>query len=898
MKPGRNDPCPCGSGKKYKKCCGANMLSVSQNVRQQTAPASAGHVARPAAPTPDETTRMIALFNAGRYVELEQQAKLLIAQYPDSGFAWKVLGATLQVQGKEAIPALRQTAKLLPNYAAGHNNLGAALQRIGQFAEAEASCRQALAINPDFAEAHNNLGNVLLALGQLDEAVVSYREALKIKPDYADAHSNLGAALLALGQIDEAVVSYRRALAIEPKDVETHSNLGNALQSLGQFDDAVTSYRCALTINPDYAELHNKLGNTLQSLGQIDEAVVSYRQALTIKPDYAEAHNNLGSALRSLGQLDGAMASCYRALQIKPDYAEAYCNLGTTQETFGQLSDASTSFRRALEIRPEFALAYCNLGVCMQRLERPHEAVANLRRALEIMPDYAEAHNNLGIALLGLGQIDDAVASYRRALAIKPDFAAAHNNLGNVLQALGQLDEAVASYRRALAFKPDFAEAYSNLLFCLSHFEAIDAPILFAEHCRFGEQFEAPLRASWPPHANSREPERRLQVGFVSADLRNHAIATFIEPVLAHLSRYPQLSLHAYYNYAIEDATTHHLRGYFAHWHRIVGLSDSALAQKISADGIDILIDLSSHTAHQRLLSFAHKPAPVQASWMGYPGTTGLRAMDYYLTDKFFLPHAQFASQFTEKFVYLPASAPFMPSNEAPAVNALPALGNGYITFGSFNRLNKISRSVIALWSQLLRASPQAILLMGGLPGNSKYSTLLEWFAEEGITQDRLRFHGRSDMKTYLALHHQVDICLDTFPYNGGTTTLHALWMGVPTLTLTGSTGAGRTGAAILGRVGLGAFIAHTAEAFVETGQSCVGNLAALSAIRSGLRERLATSAIGRPALIADGLERAFRIMWQRWCEGLPPLVIDVSDHEMNLNAHPIANEQPAEARQ
>jgi len=352
--------------------------------------------------------------------------------------------------------------------------------------------------------------------------------------------------------------------------------------------------------------------------------------------------------------------------------------------------------------------------------------------------------------------------------------------------------------------------------------------------------------------------------------------------VLAHLVRYPQLSLHAYYNHAVEDSVTQRLRGYLTHWHSIVGLSDDALAQKIRADNIDILIDLSGHTAKHRLLTFARKPAPVQVSWIGYPCTTGLGAMDYYLADRLFLPPGQFDDQFTEKIVRLPASAPFLPSKDAPLVNTLPALSNSYVTFGSFNRPNKLSHAVIALWAKLLRALPDSRMLLGAMYQAGENDTLLEWFAQEGIARERLSFHPRSGMDAYLALHHQVDICLDTFPYNGGTTTLHALWMGVPTLTLAGSTAAGRSGASILGHVGLEAFVAHDAADFVRKGLSWAGNLAALSDIRAGLRERFAQSAMGQPAVVAAGMERALRIMWQRWCTGLPAESFEVSLQDVN----------------
>ncbi|HEV2041013.1 MAG TPA: tetratricopeptide repeat protein, partial [Casimicrobiaceae bacterium] len=476
------------------------------------------------------------------------------------------------------------------------------------------------------------------------------------------------------------------------------------------------------------------------------------------------------------------------------------------------------------------------------------------------------------------GQFDDALASYRLALEIKPDFAVAHNNLGNILQDLGRLDDAVASCRCALELKPDFADAYTNLLFCLSHEEAIGAQALFAEHCRFGEQFEGPLRASWRQHGNERDPARCLRIGFVSGDLREHPVAYFLEPVLAHLGVSPAFALHAYYNHAVEDSVSARLRGYVKQWHSIAGLSDAAVAQKIGDDGIDILIDMSGHTGENRLLCFARKPAPIQASWMGYPGTTGLRAMDYYLADRYFLPPGVFDSQFTEKLVYLPASAPFLPDESAPSVNVLPALSKGYVTFGSFNRISKLRPSAIALWARLLRALPSARMVLGGMPREGEYDSLIDLFGREGIVRERLSFYSRCPIPAYLALHHQVDMCLDTFPYTGGTTTNHALWMGVPTLTLAGHTPPGRQGAAILGHVGLEAFVAADAEDFQAKGLSWAGDLAALAAVRAGLRERCERSPIRRPEAIAAGVESALRTMWQRWCAGLPAETFEVKD--------------------
>jgi predicted O-linked N-acetylglucosamine transferase (SPINDLY family) len=613
------------------------------------------------------------------------------------------------------------------------------------------------------------------------------------------------------------------------------------------------------------------LGHALQAQGQLDGAVASYAQALEIKPDFADAHYNLGNALKDLGQTDGAVASYAQSLEIKHDFSDAHYNLGLALQDLGQPESAAASYIRALEIKPDYAVAYNNLGIALKDLGQLDAAVASYAQALEIKPDYAETHCALGDALQAQGQLDGAVASYRRALEVNPDYAEALCALGYSLSTnQGQLDAAVASYRRALEIKPDLVEAHSNLLFDLSHSEAVGAQALFGEHCRFAEQFEAPLRANWPRHSNSRNPERCLQVGFVSGDLRNHAVAHFIEPVLARLADYPQLSLHAYSNHIVEDSVTQRLCGHFAHWHAIAGLPDTALAQKIRADGIDILIDLSGHTAQNRLLTFARKPAPIQITWIGYPNTTGLRAMDYVLMDRFNAPYGAYERYYEEKLARLPTSRTFLPVADAPPVNDLPALSAGRVTFGSFNCPNKLGDGVIALWSQVLRAVPGSRLLMGSVGEGSLRANLLERFARCGVAADRLTFQPRMEMSAYLALHHQVDFILDTFPYTGGTTTNHALWMGVPVLTMSGPSAMQCQCAGVLGRVGMTDWIAGDAEDFVRRAVGWAGRLDELAVLRAGMRDRLLSSPLRQPETVARGLETAFRTMWRRWCEGLP----------------------------
>ena len=613
----------------------------------------------------------------------------------------------------------------------------------------------------------------------------------------------------------------------------------------------------------------------LISQGRFAEVVV-VAEALTSRfPLDVFGWKVLSTMLHTMEKSTEALLPMMMTVILAPDDAEAHSNLGLYNKNLGRLEEAEASCRRAIEIDPEFAEAHNNLGTTLLELKRLDEALAVLQRALELKPHSANMHSSIGLIFMKMVRLDEAEASFLKALIYDSNHYMANNNLGMVTGDLGRLNDAF--FKKAIAISPEKNETYSNRLFYLSMSTAIDAPALFTEHLGFAKQFEAPLMAHWQGHNNDKNPQRSLHIGFVSADLYNHPVATFIEPLLIHLSKCSSLTLHAYANHAVNDEVSERLKGYFANWTPVVGLNDDELAAKILADSIDILIDLSGHTAGNRLLTFARKPAPIQASWMGYPGTTGLQTMDYYLADRFFLPQEPFKDQFTEKLVYLPANAPFMPYEAAPEVNELPALTKGYITFGSFNRLNKFNPEVIAVWAKLMRALPTSRLILAALP-ESGYDTVIAWFAGQGIGRERLSFYPRRNMAIYMTLHHQVDICLDTFPYNGGTTTCHATWMGVPTLTLAGQTPAGRSGATLLSHVGLENLIADNVDDFINKGLNLANDIEQLAQIRSELRTRFSLSAFGQPETIARGLEHAFRLMWQRWCDDLPPISLDVTD--------------------
>lgn len=733
--------------------------------------------------------------------------------------------------------------------------------------------QRAVRLNPCDAKAHADLGVALQSTGQLELAVASQRRALELDPGLLWLHAIMAPALKALGQHESAATSYRKAIALQPNHAKLHAGLGESLRALADYQLAADSYRRALELNPQDGDAHSGLGAALHGLGQFEAAAASFSHAVSLAPGEVDARLNLGNTLLRLGQLDQAAAAYAAVLQLRPDHYDAHANLGIALEQMGQHEAALASYRQALLIRPEDVNAKRTVSAALFRMNRADEALALRQAALDAAPGNGLFHFDVGQSQCAMGQFALATDSIERALALRPDDATIHTYLAYLQLEAGYRDRSLESYRRAFDLNP-CAAAHSNVLFALSHCTN-DPAELFAEHRRFAELFEGPHLARRSPHTNLADPGRRLNVGFVSADLHNHAVVTFLEPIFELLSQSAGMTLYAYSNGTIDDHVSQRLRGHIPHWRRIHSLDDEAAEQMIRADGIDILVDLSGHSGGNRLPLFARKPAPLQASWLGYAGTTGLEAMDYYVSDGFHLPEGRYDDQFTEKIARIPLGAPFMPEPNAPDVSPLPALRNGYLTFGTFNRANKLSPEVIALWAKLLHAIPDARLVLGGLHAGAD-QVVAGWFRDEGIDAARLTVQPRGTVSEYLAAHERIDVCLSAFPYTGATTVCHALWMGVPTLTNTGPTNPSHAAVCFLAHLGLSSFVADDDEHFVRLGVFLSQNIEELAQLRASMRERFTNSVVGHPVVAAAGLERALRLMWERWCAGLPPQALRV----------------------
>lgn len=487
------------------------------------------------------------------------------------------------------------------------------------------------------------------------------------------------------------------------------------------------------------------------------------------------------------------------------------------------------------------------------------------QRALALNPDDAREHCYYGMVLKTQGDFTGAASAFEQAVTLAPDYAAAWNNWGLVLKDMGQLEQSVIKFEQALHLQPAYAECFSNVLFCLSHVDGISQASLLALHQVFAERYEQPLMAAWPTHRPTERKPAVLNIGLVSADFRAHSMAHFLLPVLPLLAKQPQLKLFAYANQSLEDAVTTQMQDAFALWRKVDQWSEDALADGIRADGIDILIDLSGHTAGNRLLTFARKPAPIQISWLGYLHSTGLRAMDYYLVDAQSAPAGMLDDQFSEQVLRLPVEAAFQPLPDAPDVNALPALSNGYITFGCFNRPGKMTRSTIALWGALLRQLPDSRLVLGGMGNAESSQGILVWLQAEGVTADRVTLLARTDMQTYLQQYHMVDLCLDTVPSSGVTTTLHALWMGVPTLCIAGDTLRSRGAMTQMRNIGLAEFVATDAEDFVRKGLDVAHDR--LSQLRQQLRTQMLDKQTTVNHALCDCLVDTFQRVWSAYAD-------------------------------
>jgi len=734
-----------------------------------------------------------------------------------------------------------------------------------QLQDAERLYRCILQAHPNHADANHNLAVLAVQVNQAPASLPHFKAALEANPKQGQYWLSYVDALIQTGEIDTAkrVLEQGRQLGLQGESVEA---LVERLTEKASLNQSAVEQHGSLKVVPDPAQALPKSikKNKQQKLKRPNK--VGVKTALHHKHEPSQQETNALLALYADGNYIEALTLAEIMTVNFPQYGFGWKALGALLSLMGRATDGQFAMQKAAELLPNDAELHCNLGAALRELGQLNDAVASYRRALEIKSDYTEAHNNLGNALRALGQFNDAVASYRRALEIKPDYVDAYSNLSVVLGSLGQFDDALISSRNALQIKPTYLVAQSNLLFTLNYHPDKSADEIYTFYEEYEQKIAAPQRVHWQIHANSRNIQRRLKVGYVSPDFKQHSVSTFLEAVLRNHDK-NVVEIYAYAELNKEDEVTARHKSYVNHWVATKGMSDEVLAKQIRKDEIDILIDLAGHTKDNRLGVFALKPAPVSISWLGFGYTTGLKAIDYYLGDKIQLP-VGCESLFSETPWRLEGpSWVYQAKQSMGAVSSLPALENGYITLGTLTRSVRINHRTIRVWSEILKCLPNSKLHINSQDFRhpSMQDMMSQKFAEYGIEADRL-FIGYTTPPWDLL--RSIDIGLDCFPHNSGTTLYESLYMGVPYVTLAGRPSVGRIGSSALVSIGHPEWIADNETAYIDKAVALASDLTSLSQVRSTLREEIQNSELMDELSFVHKLEQAYREMWQKWCEG------------------------------
>lgn len=629
-----------------------------------------------------------------------------------------------------------------------------------------------------------------------------------------------------------------------------------------------------LSRTPEGSQTRFQQAVELEGQERWNEAEDLYRQAIAEDAGHADAWLNLGVVLRRLGRRDEAMDCFRQAITLRPDFAMAWVNLGYDLGESGRPVEGSACHLTALHHAPALAAAHHYLAITQRKLGQTEGARASFERAADLAPEDAEALFQLGGMLFDQCRMIEALSAVDAALARQSSHAEAHLLKGAILRQLGEIDAAVASLASAVALQPDSASAQSNYLFAVNCQPEASSETLRQLAKNYGANVERSLSCAgrlgrfdnWP---NTADPEKRLRVGLVSGDFWNHPVGYFLENVLRAIDG-SRFALYAYANQTRYDDLTGRLQSIVSNWRDVSAQSDPELCEQVRADSIDILVDLSGHTAGNRLPAFSAKPAPVQVAWLGYFASTGISAIDYVLTDACMAPpHEQIP--FVEMPWRLPNSfACFSPPLAGPEVGPLPALTLGQVTLACFNNPAKLTDRVLACWSRIFAALPGARLaLMGRLFDDPRARDhMLARCARNGLDTERVVLEGATHREGYLQRYRDVDFALDPFPYTGGTTTVEALWMGVPVLTLHGDRVIARQGASLLRSAGLEEWIAGSESEYVDKAILWATDLRQLAALRAHLRPQLLSSPVCDAPLFATHIEEAWRNMWRIWCAG------------------------------
>lgn len=811
-------------------------------------------------------------FDAGQFQQATHCYQQLLLLDQRNAVAHHALGDIHAAQGNaiQAESCYRSALELTPDAGITLCSLGLVLDQQNRFAEAEVAYRRALQTTPDDANTHYHLSLNLKSQSRWQESESSCRKALDGKPDFSEAHAHLAILLQQQGRSGEAEASCRKALQLNPGLASAHFCLGLLAHHQGRLADAEAAYRQALALQSGHHGALDHLAALLQSQGRHAETEAAYLTAAANNPGDATPLCKLASMQMDFGKLQEAERNLRKAISINPDYADALGTMGILLMSVGQFPAAEARFQQVLKIRPDDAVVYDNLGVIAYQQKRFPEAVVYFKRATDLAPGMLNAHNNLASVYKRWGRLQEAADSYQQVLQMTPNNPDAYDNLAMIYSDQGRLDEAIVLFRKAMQLAPDAAKIHSHYLFALNYHPELSSAAIYAEYEEYDKRFCQSLKQKWRAFPNLRDPGKRLKIGYVSPDLFTHPVRHFLEPLLAHHDKREfEVYVYSYARPEWEDVVTKRYQSYADHWVQTLNMSDDVMAERIRADGIDILIDLAGHSGNHSLQVFARRPAPVSTTWLGCAYTTGVKAIDYILMDNTSLP-AGCEAFFAEKpwRVETPGYN-YRPSDNMGSVSPLPAQQCGHVTFGCLSRAVRINDKVVAVWAAILKQIPNARLTIDSVSfvEASMQESFIAKFEAHGIHRSRIDIGFHSPPWD---LVRNVDIGLDCFPHNSGTTLFETLYMGVPFITLAGRPSMGLLGSTILESAGLSHLIAQTEQEYIDKAVALASDLPALANLRSGLREQMQASALMDEAGYARKMEAAYRGMWVKWCEQNP----------------------------
>ena len=810
----------------------------------------------------------------------------------------KSLGSMLLQRGKaaEALAKFEVVLALAEEETDALCGKGKCLQALQQEQTAAACFRNVLERRPGCSEALSGLASLATQRGALSEAIVHLEQAVEhaptrseLKLELAKCLTDYGTQIKTGGDALEGKRLYELAVQRCPTYAPAYYNLGVLHSELGDPVTAIECYRKAVENHPSYAEAHCNLGVIYKQLGRLEDAIAEYECCLAFHPNLAIAKANLaialndyGTVVKTEGDLMRSIGLYERALSLQPNYTEAMYNLGVAYSENREFTKAIIMYEMASSINPNFAEAYNNLGVILKdqgNLERSEECY---RAAIAVKPDLPQALNNLGVLQTLQGRFADALESLSKAVEFDPSYAEAYNNLGVLYRDGGDMQKAIASYETCLELMPNARNAGQNLLLGLNYVHEGEDPKVCNGHKEWGEKFQAGFERM--DLTNTLDPEevlskargrKPLKVGYISPDLFTHSVSYFAEAPLANHDP-ERISMFVYCRNAHKDSKTMLLKKKVAdrkgRWLDCEHLTEKELAMQVQQDGIDILVELTGHTANNSLGTMAMKPAPVQVTWIGYPNSTGLPSIDYRFTDDIVDP-IETTQSFVEELVRIPnCFLCYTPYVHAPDVSPLPALSAGRcVTFGSFNNLAKMTPRVFKLWARCMKAVPQSRLLIKAKPFkcDKMRNHIYRVMEQEGIVQERIDLLPLAvQTEDHLSSYSFMDISLDTFPYAGTTTTCESLYMGVPCMTLKGGGHAHNVGVTLMTQLGLqDSFVAENEDDYVAKAVAAVQDLEWLSTIRSTLREKVLKSKLCDAPGHVQELEKIYLQLWKRFAE-------------------------------